>query len=144
MAIVVDEYGGTAGLVTLEDILEEVVGEIYDEDDAYEATSPVVVKRADGSYRIGGQAELYKVSEELNLKMSDDDLDQHGTISGFLCDRMEGIPSSGDTVTIDNVTFEIVEADDRRITTLLASPVAQSTEVVEDQNVSASVSKSSE
>eukprot|EP00188_Purpureofilum_apyrenoidigerum_P001084 Plantae.Rhodophyta-Purpureofilum_apyrenoidigerum.ctg15567.p1 GENE.Plantae.Rhodophyta-Purpureofilum_apyrenoidigerum.ctg15567~~Plantae.Rhodophyta-Purpureofilum_apyrenoidigerum.ctg15567.p1 ORF type:complete len:561 (+),score=102.60 Plantae.Rhodophyta-Purpureofilum_apyrenoidigerum.ctg15567:88-1770(+) len=120
MAIVVDEYGGTAGLVTLEDILEEVVGEIYDEDDDYDSDSTALIYKPDGSYTIDGQTELEKVSEVLPLAISDDDLADHGTISGFLCDRMGGIPVPGDKIEVNGVTFTVTEAGDRRIKSLQA------------------------
>lgn len=120
MAIVVDEYGGTAGLVTLEDILEEVVGEIYDEDDDYEAESTLVRKNKDGILVIEGQAELEKVGEELKLTLTEDDLHDYGTISGFLCAHMGGIPDIDDTHVFQNVRFTVVDADDRRIKSLRA------------------------
>eukprot|EP00190_Bangiopsis_sp_CCMP1999_P004678 CAMPEP_0198727316 /NCGR_PEP_ID=MMETSP1475-20131203/4080_1 /TAXON_ID= ORGANISM="Unidentified sp., Strain CCMP1999" /NCGR_SAMPLE_ID=MMETSP1475 /ASSEMBLY_ACC=CAM_ASM_001111 /LENGTH=471 /DNA_ID=CAMNT_0044489339 /DNA_START=709 /DNA_END=2124 /DNA_ORIENTATION=+ len=125
MAIVVDEYGGTAGLVTLEDILEEVVGEIYDEDDDYESDTTNIVELPDGVYFVDGQAELEKLANTLNMEMSENDLEDHDTISGFLCNRMEGIPRAGEIVTIANVEFKIVTADDRRILTLQARPIRE-------------------
>lgn len=115
MAIVVDEYGGTAGLVTLEDILEEVVGEIYDEDDDYEAESSLVRKGKNGELLIEGQAELDRVCEELKLQVTEDDLHDYGTISGFLCALMGGIPLNGDKQVFQNVRFTVMDADDRRI-----------------------------
>eukprot|EP00190_Bangiopsis_sp_CCMP1999_P007285 CAMPEP_0198722506 /NCGR_PEP_ID=MMETSP1475-20131203/213_1 /TAXON_ID= ORGANISM="Unidentified sp., Strain CCMP1999" /NCGR_SAMPLE_ID=MMETSP1475 /ASSEMBLY_ACC=CAM_ASM_001111 /LENGTH=529 /DNA_ID=CAMNT_0044483417 /DNA_START=276 /DNA_END=1865 /DNA_ORIENTATION=- len=132
MAIVVDEYGGTAGLVTLEDILEEVVGEIYDEDDDYESDFAELIRKPDGSYTIDGQTELQKVSEALALAISDEELADHGTISGFLCDRMGGIPVPGDKIVVHGVIFTVIEAEDRRIKSVQAyadenlSPLTQS------------------
>lgn len=119
MAIVVDEYGGTAGLVTLEDILEEVVGEIYDEDDDYEAESQSIERRPDGrSFIIDGQTGLDKVDKELALNLSEDDLHDYGTISGFLCARMGGIPQVGEEVVCNGVRFSITNTDDRRIVSM--------------------------
>eukprot|EP00188_Purpureofilum_apyrenoidigerum_P005832 Plantae.Rhodophyta-Purpureofilum_apyrenoidigerum.ctg8061.p1 GENE.Plantae.Rhodophyta-Purpureofilum_apyrenoidigerum.ctg8061~~Plantae.Rhodophyta-Purpureofilum_apyrenoidigerum.ctg8061.p1 ORF type:complete len:593 (+),score=122.34 Plantae.Rhodophyta-Purpureofilum_apyrenoidigerum.ctg8061:389-2167(+) len=122
IAVVVDEYGGTAGLVTLEDILEEVVGEIYDEDDDYESDTAHVVELPDGVYFVDGQAELEKIALTLNMAVTENDLEDHDTISGFICNRMEGIPRAGEILTIGNVEFKIVTADDRRILTLQARP----------------------
>lgn len=120
MAVVVDEYGGTAGLVTLEDILEEVVGEIYDEDDDYESDLQAVERDADGRFLVDGQAELEKVDDALALNLSEDDLHDYGTISGFLCARMGGIPNVADQVVFNKVRFIVTEADDRRIIALRA------------------------
>lgn len=120
MAIVVDEYGGTAGLVTLEDILEEVVGEIYDEDDDYEAESQFIEQGDDGDFLVEGQADLEKVDKALNMKLSEDDLHDYGTISGFLCARMGGIPEVGDQLVFNRVRFSVADADDRRIIGLRA------------------------
>lgn len=115
LAIVVDEYGGTAGLVSLEDIIEEVVGEIYDEDDDVEAETHEIEETGPGTYVIDGQAELEKVGDTLLLNLTDEDLRDYGTISGFLCARMGGIPEEGDLIIYDNVRFTVAEADDRRI-----------------------------
>lgn len=120
MAIVVDEYGGTAGLVTLEDILEEVVGEIYDEDDDYEAESQFINRSPDGGFAIDGQTGLEKVDEALAMNLSEDDLHDYGTISGFLCTQMGGIPNVGEELVFNKVRFTVVGADDRRIIKLRA------------------------
>lgn len=120
MAVVVDEYGGTAGLVTLEDVLEEVVGEIYDEDDDYEAETQFISKIRDNLYNIDGQASLEKVAEAFNLILSEDDLDDYGTISGFLCAQMGGIPQAGEELVVSHVRFRVSDATDRRIVKLQA------------------------
>ncbi|CAN8066266.1 unnamed protein product [Agarophyton chilense] len=120
MAVVVDEYGGTAGLVTLEDILEEVVGEIYDEDDDYEAESQFIANIGESVYTVDGQASLDKVAEAFNLVLSDDDLDDYGTISGFICAQMGGIPEVGEELVVSHVRFRVAEANDRRIIRLRA------------------------
>lgn len=117
MAIVVDEYGGTAGLVSLEDIIEEVVGEIYDEDDDVEDI-PEIVEVAENVFAIDGQAELEKVGTALELTLSEDDLRDYGTISGFLCARMGGIPEVGDLIICDRMRFTVTKSDDRRILTV--------------------------
>eukprot|EP00177_Eucheuma_denticulatum_P001330 GFKZ01002413.1.p1 GENE.GFKZ01002413.1~~GFKZ01002413.1.p1 ORF type:complete len:752 (+),score=96.71 GFKZ01002413.1:325-2256(+) len=125
MAVVVDEYGGTAGLVTLEDILEEVVGEIYDEDDDVEAEAQVIEVDADGRYAMEGQTDLEKVDETLSLKLTEDELNDYGTISGFLCARMGGIPDVGDEIVFNKVRFTVAEADDRRILSLRAEVLTE-------------------
>lgn len=88
MAIVVDEYGGTSGLVTFEDILEEVVGEIYDEDDDEEeiGSGRAIAKRSNGSFRMKGSAELDDVCEALAI---DRDalaaMGEYSTVGGLIC-----------------------------------------------------------
>jgi putative hemolysin len=113
MAIVVDEFGGTSGLVTLEDVLEEVVGEIYDEDD--EAETRDILMSSPGNFIIDGQANLEEVGETLNMGLSEDDLKDYGTLSGFLCARMGGIPEVGDCIIVERIRFSVINADDRRV-----------------------------
>lgn len=125
MAIVVDEYGGTAGLITLEDILEEVVGEIYDEDDDYEAESSLVKKGDDGQLIIDGQADLEKVGKALDMELTEEDLHDFGTISGFLVAQMGGIPDVDDVVRFKNIKFTVTEADDRRIKSVRAELLSE-------------------
>lgn len=132
MAIVVDEYGGTAGLVTLEDILEEVVGEIYDEDDDVEAERTLVQKLPDGKFLIDGQAEFEKVEEALKISLTKEEEPDFGTISGFLCAEMGGIPDISETLTLENVTFTVVDADDRRVKTVRAEVLEVTQDIEED------------
>lgn len=126
MAIVVDEYGGTAGLVTLEDIMEEIVGEIYDEDDYdYEQREHEIVKIEEGIWRLDGQAELEKTIETIGLRLPEEDLREYGTIGGLLCDRMGGIPNIGDQIHIAQCRFIVEGADDRRIIKVRAERLSQ-------------------
>ena len=126
MAIVVDEYGGTAGLVTLEDIMEEIVGEIYDEDDHdYEQREQEVREQSPGRWLMDGQAELDKVVDALGLTLRDEDLREYGTIGGLLCDRMGGIPSAGDSIVIVEFRFVVEAADDRRIVKVRAERLSE-------------------
>lgn len=139
MAIVVDEYGGTAGLVTLEDILEEVVGvyrrhsiiqysihvgEIYDEDDGEEQDSDnkTMFRRDASSYEIRGSAELDDVCEMLDLGDVDDIVrSEYSTIGGYLCAVAGQIPKVGDVIELHNYRFTITEIEEnRRITNLIA------------------------
>lgn len=121
--IVVDEYGGTAGLVTFEDILEEVVGEIYDEDDVEEEAvdSRTIFKNADGSFEMKGYAELDDVCEALGLELDDEELGEYSTIGGFLCSEAGEIPREGDQLVLCGYKFVVKEVEDnRRIITLSA------------------------
>ena len=133
LAIVVDEYGGTAGLVTFEDILEEVVGEIYDEfDDEEEAVDLQNISRrvnSDGTvtFEMKGVAYLDDVFEALGLERSDEDSDSdYATIGGFLCSQAGAIPSSGDAFVYAGYKFIVGEVEDnRRILTLTAEKLRE-------------------
>lgn len=95
MEIVVDEYGQTAGLVAMEDILEEIVGNILDEYD--EEEEKMIVKQPDGSYLIHGMAELRDVAEEMDIDFGDED---HDTLNGFMTAQIDRIPQDGDEIEI--------------------------------------------
>jgi CBS domain containing-hemolysin-like protein len=118
MAIVVDEYGGTEGLVSLEDIVEEVVGEIYDEDDDedFEFSEDSITLQQDGSFLVRGDADLEDCDRILQLNLDDEEaLKEFSTISGFLCMCAGEIPRIGDFVMFRGWSFEILNADDKRI-----------------------------
>ena len=130
LALVVDEYGGTSGVVTLEDLLEEIVGEIYDEDDTEERQNdnaliqilpqdPVEVNERKVRYAIRGEAELKNVIEALQLELGPGN-DDFVTISGLLCARAGYIPQVGDLVTVPPYVFDIKDADERRIISVIA------------------------
>ncbi len=118
MAIVVDEYGGTEGLVSLEDIVEEVVGEIYDEDDEddFEFSEDSITMQEDGTFIVRGDADLEDCDVILGLQLDEEDtLKEFGTISGFLCMCAGEIPKVGDFIVSRGWTFEIIDADPKRI-----------------------------
>ncbi len=118
MAIVVDEYGGTEGLVSLEDIVEEVVGEIYDEDDEddFEFSEDSITMQEDGTFIVRGDADLEDCDIILNLQLDEEDtLKEFGTLSGFLCMCAGEIPKVGDFIVSRGWTFEIIDADPKRI-----------------------------
>lgn len=125
LAVVVDEYGGTAGLVTLEDILEEVVGEIYDEDDDVEAERRDLTLLPDGAYAIDGAADLDKVDAALGMALDEEELHDYGTISGLVVARMGEIPPCGAQVIVNSVRLTVIDADDRRIVRLRAQAVSE-------------------
>ena len=111
MAIILDEYGGTAGLITMEDILEELVGDIYDE---YDDIEEEFEKVDENTYIISGSMPIYDVNKLLNSKIPEGDYD---TISGYLQEKMGRIPEDEENPIIETkeVTFKIEEYEDRRI-----------------------------
>jgi CBS domain containing-hemolysin-like protein len=118
MAIVVDEFGGTEGLVSLEDIVEEVVGEIYDEDDEedFEFSEDSITMREDGAFIIRGDADLEDCNKILGLELSDEDsLKEFSTLSGFLCMCAGEIPAVDDFIMSRGWCFEILNADEKKI-----------------------------
>lgn len=112
LAIVVDEYGGTAGLVTLEDILEELVGDIADE---YDVEEESVKKLDDGSYIFDGMTDIEEVEETLGVKLPEGDYD---TLAGFVISLLGFLPSESDInakAEYENMTFTVLSVEDRRI-----------------------------
>lgn len=114
LAIVIDEYGGTFGLVTIEDALEEIVGDIADEYDNLEDTLFQIEKLADHIYLIDGETRLYKIENVLNIKIKAEDLD---TLNGFLLDKLGYIPKEGENpcVTYENIQFIVQEMNNQKI-----------------------------
>ena len=113
MAIVVDEYGGVSGIVTLEDILEEIVGEIHDED---EIEMQRIVKEGEGVYRIDPVASLSEVKDEIDLDLHpEDDEVSIDTVGGFILYVHGRVPAQGDHVRHENLDFEILEMDGNKI-----------------------------
>lgn len=109
MAVIVDEYGGTAGLITLEDLLEEIVGEIQDEYDKEEQT---MTSLSDGSYRVKAGISLEELNDVLNSRFVCDEVD---TLGGFLLDRFGNFPREGDSIALDDWLFEISSMNGHRI-----------------------------
>ena len=115
LAIVVDEYGGTAGIITLEDILEEIVGEIEDEYDPDEAQTELTAP-PEGVHIVSGMLHPDEVAEATAFEMPEGDYD---TLAGFLFSRFDRIPSVGDHTAFDGWEFKVVEMDGRRIAKVL-------------------------
>jgi CBS domain containing-hemolysin-like protein len=114
LAIVLDEFGGTAGLVTMEDLLEEIVGPIYDEYDQAPAAAPGTVTSSAGSGVpiLPGSTEISDVNRILKLRLDDGD---YTTIGGLLFGRLGRLPKVGDRVNLEGATFEILEMAGRRV-----------------------------
>jgi CBS domain containing-hemolysin-like protein len=111
IAIVLDEYGGTAGIVTMEDLLEEIVGEIYDE---YDRAAPTALRTGD-AVTLPGEMEIEDVNERFALKLSDED---YTTIGGYVFGQLGRLPRAGDTVRTDSAVFEVLQMDGRRVASL--------------------------
>ncbi len=111
MAIVVDEYGGTAGLVTLEDIVEAIVGNIQDE---YDNEDEEISKINETTFTIDGVTDLEEVEEQLGIEFPKDDFD---TLGGFIISQLGFLPQDGDmnTVEFENIRFTVLNVEDRRI-----------------------------
>ncbi len=110
MAIVVDEYGGVAGLVTIEDVLEEIVGEIDDEHDAEEDAN--IRKHDDYGYTIKALTPIEEFNEELNAELPDDEFD---TIGGLVMHQIGRMPNPGEHTQIDRFHIKVLSAESRRI-----------------------------
>lgn len=109
LAIVVDEYGGTAGMVTLEDVLEEIVGEIEDE---YDHAEPLLEALADGSYRVAGKIDIDDLNDEMNIQLPTENSD---TLGGFIYELVGKVPSQGETVEYQGLRFVIDRVHRQRI-----------------------------
>lgn len=110
IAIVVDEYGGTAGLITIEDILEQIVGDIDDEHDSDESAS--IQQHAPGRYTLDALTPVEEFNDHFATGYSDDEFD---TIGGLVVNQIGHVPEPGETVSLDGFWFRILEADSRRI-----------------------------
>jgi magnesium and cobalt transporter len=118
MAIVVDEYGGVAGLVTIEDVLEQIVGDIEDEYDFDEAADNIVLDNA-GRYRVKATTEIADFNEAFGTTFSDDAFD---TIGGLVIHRLGRLPKRGESLDINGFRLQVLRADSRRVHTLLIDP----------------------
>ena len=117
LAIVVDEYGGVAGLVTIEDVLEQIVGDIEDEHDTDDLEDNIIAMEGD-KFRIRGITELTQVNEQLGTTLADEDND---TLAGFVVKQFGRVPHKGESLDIENIHFEVQRADARQIHVLLVS-----------------------
>jgi CBS domain containing-hemolysin-like protein len=114
MAIVVDEYGGTAGLVTVEDLLEEIVGEIRDE---YDVESETVTDEGNGTFVFSGKVSVDEVRDRLDVEIEREGFE---TVGGYLLSQLGRMPYVGETIDIGGLSFEVLEVERRRITKVRA------------------------
>src|SRR5689334_24975096 len=131
LAIVIDEYGGVSGLVTVEDILEEIVGEIEDEDIAGEELEEIV-QEPDGSYIVPGSTEIGKIERIFDMEIEADDFT---TIAGLVINEQGKVPDVGERLNIRGLGVEVLDADERRINRLRvkAEPKIETEETDENQ-----------
>jgi len=107
---VIDEYGSVAGLITIEDVLEQIVGEIEDEHDFEEEA--FILQRSDSEFNIKALTEIDDFNERFNTNYSDDDVD---TVGGMVVKSFGHVPEHGETTQIDQFLFEVLRADKRRV-----------------------------
>lgn len=113
MCIVVDEYGGTSGLITMEDLIEEIVGNIYDE---YDAQAPLeIVDKGDGRWRVNGSVEIERFNDETGLRLPQNE--EYDTVGGLILNQLGSIPEDGTKPEVDvsGLHFKVVLVADRRI-----------------------------
>ncbi len=114
IAIVVDEYGGVAGLVTIEDVLEQIVGDIEDEFD-FDETEDNIVREQEGTFRVKACTEIEDFNETLGVNFSDEEFD---TVGGLVISRFGHVPKRGEWVSLEGMNFTVLRADSRRLHTL--------------------------
>ena len=114
IAIVVDEYGGVSGLVTIEDVLEQIVGDIDDEYD-FDESEDNVIAEGNGRWRVKAQTEIDDFNEHFGSKFADDSFD---TVGGLVVQAFGRVPKRGESATLDGFRFRVVRADSRRVHTL--------------------------
>jgi magnesium and cobalt transporter len=121
MAIVVDEYGGVSGLVTIEDVLEQIVGDIEDEFDFDEVEDNIRLDHA-GRYRVKAVTEIEDFNHAFERNFDDEDCD---TVGGLVIRHLGRLPKRGEVVIIDGLRFQVLRADSRRVHTLLVDPAPE-------------------
>ncbi|MCL4470186.1 MAG: CBS domain-containing protein [Gammaproteobacteria bacterium] len=120
IAIVVDEYGGVAGIVTIEDVLEQIVGEIEDEYD-YDEQEDNIIRVPDGRFRVKAQAEIADFNEVMGTQFSDEDYD---TVGGLVVSKFGHMPKRGQQVTFNGLKFSVLRADSRRLYSMMVEKTA--------------------
>jgi len=131
IALVTDEYGSVVGLITLEDLLEELVGEITDE---YDTEEPELEQVADGVYRVDGKLSIDELNEILDVQLPDEEWD---TVGGLMLGLMGEIPDEGEGVTFQNLRFKAERVNGRRISKILITREEQPEPTAEEQEARA-------
>jgi magnesium and cobalt transporter len=115
IAIVVDEYGGVAGMVTIEDVLEQIVGDIEDEYD-YDEDEDNIIKNAEGRYRVKALTEIADFNETVGMNLSDEEF---STFGGLVVNRFGHLPKRNEEITFDGMHIKILRADSRRLHSIM-------------------------
>lgn len=122
LAIVLDEYGGTAGLVTIEDLLEEIVGEIQDE---YDVEEPLVVRLSPDEARMDGRVSIEELEETFDVELDLEDRDEYDTLGGLIFHRLGELPEPGDRIVVGPLTMTVESTDGRRVGKVLVVRTAK-------------------
>ncbi len=112
IAIVLDEYGGTAGIVTIEDLIEQIVGEIQDE---YDVEEPMIEPLDEDRARVDGRASVDDLTNHFGIELDAADKEQYDTVGGLVFHEFGGVPSAGDTVEVNGLTLTVESTDGRRV-----------------------------
>jgi magnesium and cobalt transporter len=120
IAIVVDEYGGVAGMVTIEDVLEQIVGDIEDEYD-FDETEDNIIRDSQGRYRVKALTEIVDFNEALGTDFSDEEF---STIGGLVVSKFGHLPKRGEHISFDHLNFTVLRADSRRLHSLIIEKAA--------------------
>lgn len=115
IAIVVDEYGGVSGLVTIEDVIEQIVGDIEDEYD-FDETEDNILSDKSGRYRVKAVTEIVDFNNYFGTSFSDEDFD---TVGGMVVSRFGRLPKRGESINIEGFTFQVLRSDSRKVSSLL-------------------------
>jgi putative hemolysin len=116
LGIVIDEYGGVAGIITIHDLIEAIVGDLPDEDESDEKD---IIVREDGTWLINGKTLVYELNQFFQKEIIEDNISQYTTIAGFLLEHLKAVPKSGDVVVDGHYTFEVMDIDGLRIDKVL-------------------------
>ena len=127
IAIVVDEYGGVAGMVTIEDVLEQIVGDIEDEYD-FDETEDNILRDLSGRYRVKALTEIADFNEALGTACSDEEF---STIGGLVVSKFGHLPKRGEQISFDGLNFTVLRADSRRLHSILVEVLPEPTPVME-------------
>ena len=127
IAIVVDEYGGVAGMVTIEDVLEQIVGDIEDEYD-YDEDEDNIIQQAEGQYRVKSLTEITDFNDIIGTTFSDEEF---STIGGLVVNQFGHLPKRGEEVTLNNLHIKVLRADSRRLHSMLITVQTQENDDLE-------------